>query len=508
MPTSPRQDDRKGLADRYRALLDVGRVLAGTLSTEELYRAIHAQTARVLHTAGFYISLYDQANDLARVVYYADGAEARQVDVTYRGSDSQVIRDAVGSLVTDDLPSRSILVLGDKESAVTRSAVSAPMHLKGQVVGVVSAQSYEANAYTEEDLDLLQGIADIASVAIDNALHVEELERRRKEAERIEEIGRAVAASLDPKEVLRQIVVAVNDVLDADGASVWMCESPGESVVFEVVASEGDIALPTGLKWDFTPFVQEGAVDLGRPLVVEDLARSPLVPAHAREYLQAGSGIAVPLHLADQLAGALSAGSRRTHAFDKDDLAVLQRLAAQASVALGNARLHAHLQSLSLTDALTGLPNRRRLQIHLDKEVAAAKRGRGLVLVVFDLDDFKQYNDTLGHIAGDEILCAFARILDDENRAMNLVARFGGDEFMSVLSETHMDGARMYVRRVGERVAEDPVLGRHGVAVSAGLAEFDRTSMKSGEDLIRAADADMYRTKATHHGEDPRAASL
>ncbi|HIF06857.1 MAG TPA: diguanylate cyclase, partial [Gemmatimonadetes bacterium] len=92
-----------------------------------------------------------------------------------------------------------------------------------------------------------------------------------------------------------------------------------------------------------------------------------------------------PLLMGGKVAGILTACSRRPRHFSEGDSAVLQRLASQAVVALENARLHTNLQALSLTDPLTGLPNRRRLQIHLEKEVAAGRRGRSLVVVIFDL---------------------------------------------------------------------------------------------------------------------------
>ena len=184
---------------------------------------------------------------------------------------------------------------------------------------------------------------------------------------------------------------------------------------------------------------------------------------------------------------------------------VFPDLLEQASVALKNARLHANLQTLSLTDPLTGLPNRRHLQIHMEKEVAAARRGRSLVVVVFDLDDFKEYNDTLGHLVGDDILRAFAQVLADENRAMNMVARYGGDEFVSVLSESYLDGAQLYTKRVTAGIANSDLLSQHGVTVSFGMAEFDRSSMKGVDDVLQAADADMYRVKAhRQQGGDPR----
>ncbi len=498
---------RSTLEDRYRVLLDIARTLAGTLGSDELYEAIYRETASVLEASGFFISLYDARSDVARIVFYADRGDLQvDIDSTYTGSESEVLSSGRPVLVAERLEDRSLSLLGAEETDVTRSAISAPMIHKGRILGAISAQSYEPNTYTQDDLDLLQGIADLAGVALDNSFQVAELEARRREAEQIEEIGRVMAASLDAKDVLKKVIDAVNSVLAVDGASVWLCDD-GDGATGRIAESGGAIAIPAGTQWDLSRALKTTLLELREPVVIEDFAKSKDVPGHLRELLEGGSGVGVPLYVAGTVAGVLAAGSRNERHFTPDDVGVLQRLANQASVALENARLHANLQALSLTDPLTGLPNRRRLKIHMDKEVAAARRGRSLVIAVFDLDDFKHYNDSLGHLVGDDILRAFGQILDDENRAMNLVARYGGDEFVSILSESHMDGARLYVKRVTDRVASDAVMAGHGVTVSIGLAEFDRASMKTPEDVMHAADADMYRTKGLRQKKGRRAAS-
>lgn len=494
MSQTASSDGRPPKADRYRLLLEASRTLGATLSIGELYEAIYRETARAMEAPGFFLAIHDQGRDLARVVYMAENGEGESVDVAYRGSDSTVITTQKASLVTDELEHDSLMSLGSDERPA-RSAVIAPLLHGGRVIGAVSAQSYEPNQYDEDDLEMLQEIAAVAAVAIFNAQQFAELERRRKEAEQLEEIGRALSSKLDPDQVLRMVISAVSDVLDVDGVAVWLCD-PRRQSICRVADSGGDIALPIGLEWELDDDMQDTLLDAWDPIILDNLAASDALPENVAEHLTGGSAVGVPLVLGGRVEGILTAGSREPRRFGREDIGVLQRLASQVSVALSNARMHANLHALSLTDPLTGLPNRRRLQIHMDHEVAAARRGRPMSLAVFDIDRFKHYNDTFGHIAGDEILKAVGSVLSQENRAMNVVARYGGDEFVSVLSETGIEGARHFVERVQAHLERDETLSKFGITMSVGCAEFDAETMASVNDVLRAADADMYEDKA------------
>jgi len=465
------------------------------MNPPDLYEAVYRETASAVHAPGFYLALHDQSRDLARVVYFAENGEGQLADIPYRGSDSEVITTQRASIVSDGLSDESLMHVGENGSRPTRSAVVAPLLHNGRILGAISAQSYRPDDYDADDLRMLEGIADVAAVAVHNSLQFTELERRRREAEQLEEIGRALTSKLDPEQVLGLVIDAVSDVLSVDGVAVWLCDARDHDVC-RVADSGGDITLPVGLEWQLTDEMRTTLIDAWAPLLIDNLSANPMVPDEVAEYLTGGSAVGVPLVLGGQVEGVLTAGSRLARRFTREDIAVLQRLASQASVALGNARLHANLHALSLTDPLTGLPNRRRLQIHLDHELAAARRGRPMAIAIFDIDRFKHYNDTFGHIAGDDILRAVGRVLSDENRAMNVVARYGGDEFVSVLSETGIVGARHFVERVTARVASDETLAKFGIAMSAGCAEFDPETMASVNDVLRAADADMYEAKA------------
>jgi diguanylate cyclase (GGDEF)-like protein len=150
-------------------------------------------------------------------------------------------------------------------------------------------------------------------------------------------------------------------------------------------------------------------------------------------------------------------------------------------------------EKLALTDELTNLPNRRYLRVFLETEFAAARRGRPLVVVFFDLDRFKQYNDHYGHHAGDEALKAFATVLHTQTRSMNLSGRYGGEEFVAVLSSCEVPGALIFVDRVKKALRETQ-LSVGALTVSAGVAAF-HSSMRSPEDLLAAADEALYEAK-------------
>lgn len=491
-------EEREKDVNRYRLLLDASRRLGAELSSPELHEAVYRETSRVVEAPCFLLAIHDQGRDLARVVFVAEESVGRHVDIPFRGSDSTVLQSQRGLIIEDSAASLAILDFGEDPAKSPRSAIVAPLLHDGRVVGSISAQSYAPESYNAEDLEVLEALAGIVAVAIYNAKQFTELDRRRREAEQLVEIGRALTSKLDPDQVVGLVISAVSDVLEVDGVEVWLRE-PHYPAVCKVADSGGEIGLEIGMEWELADGLQEQLFELQQPVVFDDLASASALPPHLRERLTTGSAATVPLLLGNEVEGLLTATSKQPRRFTTLDISVLRRLASQACVALSNARMHTNLHALSLTDPLTGLPNRRRLQIHLDHELAAARRGRPMALVVFDIDKFKRYNDTFGHIAGDSILQAVGKVLATENRAMNVVARYGGDEFVSVLSETGIEGARQYVERVHKAVAENDILSSYGISMSIGCAEFDTETMATVNDILRAADSDMYEAKSRRH---------
>jgi len=159
----------------------------------------------------------------------------------------------------------------------------------------------------------------------------------------------------------------------------------------------------------------------------------------------------------------------------------------------------ATVEDMAFTDILTHLPNRRHARVFLDNEFAAAERGRLLSVVIFDLDHFKEYNDEFGHPAGDGALRAFADILVQSTRRMDLSARFGGEEFISILTSSDTEGALIFADRIRVVLSNTPLPTGAKLTVSAGVATYHPT-MRSPDELLAAADSALYESK--HQGRN------
>jgi diguanylate cyclase (GGDEF)-like protein len=183
-------------------------------------------------------------------------------------------------------------------------------------------------------------------------------------------------------------------------------------------------------------------------------------------------------------------------AFDTGELESCSVIATQLSATIKASRLHAQVTELSLTDALTGLFNRRYFDFFLGAEVSRQQRfARGLAIVFMDIDNFKKYNDTYGHPAGDEALQQVAKCLSQGRRSSDMVARIGGDEFVIILPETDAKGARDVVQRIRASIADLPRL-RSAISVSFGIA-VPCGKQTNADLLVSQADLALYKAKRT-----------
>jgi diguanylate cyclase (GGDEF)-like protein len=181
-------------------------------------------------------------------------------------------------------------------------------------------------------------------------------------------------------------------------------------------------------------------------------------------------------------------------AFEATDLVPCSTIARHLAATFNSSQLHDQVVELSLTDALTGLRNRRYFDLFLKNEIDRSQRFvRGLAIIILDIDHFKNYNDTFGHPAGDEALRLVSQCLIDNRRKADVVARIGGEEFAVILPETDLKGALDVAEKIRMSVASHTGLHR-SVTVSLGVSEL-QDPKSTFELLIEQADKALYEAK-------------
>jgi diguanylate cyclase (GGDEF)-like protein len=211
------------------------------------------------------------------------------------------------------------------------------------------------------------------------------------------------------------------------------------------------------------------------------------------------SALVVPISARGVVLGVLAVYSGKKDKFTDENEALLAMIGNQVSVAVLNAQLYQKTLDLAQHDGLTGLANRRYLMERLKQEMDRAERYEtSLSVIMLDLDKFKSFNDSYGHVKGDELLKAFAAMVRKAVRSTDIAGRYGGEEFCVVLPNTSVKGAQVIAERIRSAMEalriplEDgqPPVGR---TASIGVAEF--SSRDSIEQLLSHADAALYRAK-------------
>jgi diguanylate cyclase (GGDEF)-like protein/putative nucleotidyltransferase with HDIG domain len=211
---------------------------------------------------------------------------------------------------------------------------------------------------------------------------------------------------------------------------------------------------------------------------------------------------ALPLFKEDMLLGALSVYSTELDQYSDDHMRLLETVTRLASDALANAMHHAEAESNALTDPLTGLPNARYIALRFDEEASRARRNsRTFQVVMLDLDDFKNVNDTFGHKVGDKMLREMGRIIQTQLREYDFLARYAGDEFVAIVQELVGNQVEDLRHRIETAVKEFSLhvrgVGQARVGISVGTATYG-VEGETLDQLLVAADQAMYRAKSCH----------
>jgi two-component system cell cycle response regulator len=385
------------------------------------------------------------------------------------------------------------------EGCPVQTVCGVPVFEHGQLRGVLVVDRREARPFRPEEEDLCEQAARFAARAIENERVFLQLERTRVQQGKLYRAAERLGAAMSEEEVVEAGVSSASEIAAVDFAAFTSFEPKDESQLIRAVRGERAAKLEgrrfasnTGLcsmaLKNRHPLPYRGEYDPSHQMVfAKDLA-PPEMP----------SLLVLPLVVHDQPLGTLVLGSNRPQAFDEAARSLLDVLASHLAVSLSNARMVRKLEEQATTDGLTGLLNKRAMLETAEHKYSAARRfGRPLSVLVCDIDHFKRVNDTYGHDVGDIVIKALGAVHQREKRVTDAVARFGGEEFVTICEQTDAEGALLLAERIRDEFKKT-TFHANGQEVrctlSVGIATFPSIG-RSWDELFKAADEALYASK-------------
>jgi len=376
------------------------------------------------------------------------------------------------------------------------ATIAVPIKMGQECIGTLGIFSFsEERKFSVRDLETVESIARQAAFTIQNANLYEQAQQRAKEAEMLRLAAAAVISPLNLDQVLEQILVNLKKVIEYNSSAVFLIEENGA----RIVAGKG-----------FPPekHVVGGLFPLDNPLFIQmEKTKNPIIlyDAQNHKHYKKWAGayeirgwIGVPLVIREKVIGFLTIDSYKPNTYSESHATIAKAFAHEAAIAIEHARLFEETKKLAIIDELTGIYNRRHFLELLQINMTAAKRyNHHLTLSIFDLDDFKLINDRYGHVIGDKALREIINICKKNLRDVDIVGRYGGEEFMILLPETSITDAVNVIERVRKKIANYKInAGGDLITVTAsfGLSYLDPNNLTIDE-LINNADNALYQAK-------------
>ena len=388
-----------------------------------------------------------------------------------------------------------------------RSWMGIPLILRGEVTGCLTLDSYTQGAYNElEHADLVQEFANHAAVAVENARLFKVERYQRRMAESLRDVGTLLSSTLDFDKTLDLLLDQIGRVLPYDMVNILLYSGDHHLQLARTRISEKiDPALALHAD-DVSAEVTElpnldPMIDSGKTVVIPDVTIHPgwiqKVPLPARSWM------GTPVYVNNQLAACFSLVKFEADFYNEQYSSLLAILAGQATLALQNSKLFTEVQQLAIIDDLTSIYNRRHLLELGKREFNRAQRfNRSLAVIMLDLDYFRNVNDTFGHAIGDQTLRLVAERCKNSIREVDVIGRYGGEEFVIICPEASLEQAYTVSERLRKQISRAPFIttgGSVNLTASLGIA------IKSGDTpdlpaLIDQADKAMYAAK--HNGRN------
>ncbi|MDH4100798.1 MAG: sensor domain-containing diguanylate cyclase [Nitrospirota bacterium] len=328
------------------------------------------------------------------------------------------------------------------------------------------------------------------------------VDRATKELSFFIDVGKSLTSTSEPGQILDIILGKIQKMIRAEGWTIFLHDEQHDELAVVLVKRWGRRSswkrkvVPPGKGIVGRTFLS------GEPASVADVKsdRSYYAAVDAPDGVKVRSLMAVPIKSGGDTIGVLQVVNRRDGLpFDEKDLKLVLELVDQAAIAIERGKIYQRMAEMVITDDLTKLFNLRYLNRTIDVEMERSRRyGTPLSVIFMDMDFFKEVNDAHGHLMGSKVLAEVARLLIGKLRSVDIVSRYGGDEFVVVLPQTNISAALMIAERLRKAVANNVFLAEEGISLklsaSFGVASFPEHA-ETREQILALADKAMYRAK-------------
>ncbi|PYX94373.1 MAG: hypothetical protein DMG67_01685 [Acidobacteria bacterium] len=450
----------------YELLTDIGQVVSSRLDSDEVLRSIQRELGRLFDTRNFYIA-FQEDDEIRFELEVVDGELLPKRSRRWtNGITEYIVETSEPLLVRSEMEkTRSTLGL-IPTGRRSKCFCGVPIFMMGRAMGVMAALNYEREfVYEERDLNVLKTAAGQVAVAVSNARLFAEEQRRSRYLEFLNTVSRMAISSQEPEAMMADIVGEIEKNFHFDHIGIGILDYGRKEI--EIKAEAGNTGNDVGRR------IPLGVGILGRVARSNEMALLQNVGEGRLLGIlpESKSVLCIPIAYGDTLLGVLNVESRRENAFEQQEVLILRTLADLLATALHNAFVFKNMQQQSITDGLTGIKTRRFFNEALLSEWKRARRSkRPFSVVLLDLDKFKNVNDSKGHLEGDLVLARVGRILEQKSRQSNVVARYGGDEFVILMPETTVDQAHILSERLRLWIATDPMMNERRVTGSFGVA--------------------------------------
>jgi diguanylate cyclase (GGDEF)-like protein len=475
----------------YELLTEIGQAISSHLDQDDVLRTVQVELGQIFDTSTFYIAF--QQEDEIRFELEIEGGVIlpKRSRKAANGLTEYILRSGEPLLIESDLEEvRSKLGVDFVPVRPARSFCAVPILQGAKPAGVMAALSTDRESqFQPRDLEVMQTVARQLGIAVENARLFTEEQRRARHLAFLNNISKLAISSEDAAEMMANIVREIQKNFRYDHIGIGIVDYATKDI--EIKAEAGTTSQSLGRRIAVGSGVLGKVARTGVSALVQNAGPGQL----AGVLPESRAVLCLPISYGETLLGVLNVESREENAFAPQDVLILNTLADLLATALHNSFVFQKLQQQSITDGLTGIKTRRFFWEALSSEWRRASRsGRPFSVVLVDLDKFKEVNDSLGHLEGDLVLARVGRLLEQKCRQSNVVARYGGDEFIILMPETGIEQAQALAERLRLWLSTDPMLEEHHITGSFGVASFPVHGF-SMEDLIRVADAGMYVSK-------------